>query len=302
MAIKFANNATTTLASGIVSSDTTITVAGSSGGLFPSAGSGDYFYATLVNSANDIEIVKVTARSGDVMTVVRGQDGTIALDWIGGDRFELRLPARALVDISLGTNITDLDGVQIGLSEPENASFLDVEVESLTISGLATGTTPALGDSSTKLATTAFVNQNSSMPTGCIVLWSGSVVSIPSGWYLCNGSNGTPDLRNRFVVGAGSTYAVAATGGSADAIVVSHTHTFNATTSGVGDHTHSLFGSSSGTTGTGAFENRVPSGSRTSGAAGAHDHTVSGTTDSQGAAGTNANLPPYYALAYIMKG
>lgn len=302
MAIKFANNATTTLASGIISSDTTITVAGSSGGLFPAAGSGDYFYATLVNSANDIEIVKVTARSGDVMTVVRGQDGTVALDWIGGDRFELRITARALVDISLGTNITDLDGVQIGQSEPENATFLDVEVESLTISGLAIGTTPGLGDSSTKLATTAFVHQNSSMPAGCIVLWSGSVVSIPSGWYLCNGSNGTPDLRNRFVVGAGSTYAVGATGGSADAITVSHTHTFNATTSGVGDHTHSLFGSSSGTTGTGAFENRVPSGSRTSGAAGAHDHTVSGTTDSQGASGTNANLPPYYALAYIMKG
>lgn len=164
MAIKFANNATTTLASGIVSTDTTITVAGSSGGLFPSAGSEDYFYATLVNSANDIEIVKVTARSGDVMTVLRGQDGTVALDWIGGDRFELRLTARALVDIALGVNITDLDGVEIGQADPQNADFLDVnaqsiQVASLNISGTSSAVTPSAGDNSTKLATTAYVDR-----------------------------------------------------------------------------------------------------------------------------------------------
>jgi len=173
----------------------------------------------------------------------------------------------------------------------------------LSVAGTATGVTPTTGDNSTKFATTAFVNAalSGGIPSGAILLWNGSVASIPAGWYLCNGSNGTPDLRSRFVVGAGSTYAVAATGGSANAVLVSHSHTFSATTSGVDDHTHSLFGSSTSTSGTGAFENRVPSGSRTSGAAGAHDHTVSGTTDSQGSSATNANLPPYYALCYIMK-
>jgi hypothetical protein len=65
-------------------------------------------------------------------------------------------------------------------------------------------------------------NGASALPTmqaafisGMIILWSGSVVSIPAGWLLCNGASSTPDLRDRFVVGAGSTYAVDATGGSA---------------------------------------------------------------------------------------
>jgi hypothetical protein len=142
------------------------------------------------------------------------------------------------------------------------------------------------------------------IPSGGIIIWSGSVASIPSGWFLCNGSNGTPDLRDRFVVGAGSTYAVAATGGSANAITVSHTHTFSATTNTVGNHTHGVprvGNAGSGTHGffgvydRTAFDNVITTG------AGAHDHSVSGTTASTGSSGTNANLPPYYALAYIMK-
>lgn len=145
----------------------------------------------------------------------------------------------------------------------------------------------------------------SGFPSGGIIMWSGSVASIPSGWYLCNGANGTPDLRNRFVVGAGSTYAVDATGGSANAIVVSHTHTFSATTSTIGNHAHTLTGSS-GTGGVGNQTTIVTDGPFTtntwnSGSAGSHSHTVSGTTASSGSSGTNANLPPYYALAFIMK-
>jgi hypothetical protein len=141
--------------------------------------------------------------------------------------------------------------------------------------------------------------------TGMIMLWSGSIASVPSGWALCNGSNGTPDLRNRFVVGAGSTYAVDATGGSADAIVVSHTHTFSATTSTAGDHQHAYYWGTSrlGTTGYPYTDVQAVSAtfSPSTSTAGAHNHTVSGTTASSGSSGTNANLPPYYALAYIMK-
>jgi len=140
---------------------------------------------------------------------------------------------------------------------------------------------------------------------GMIMLWSGSVVSIPEGWALCNGSNGTPDLRNRFIVGAGSTYNVAATGGSADAITVSHTHTFSATTASDGAHTHTLLSKTEATAGGGQVPRYSGDGSITNNeaiqSAGAHTHTVSGTTASTGSSGTNANLPPYYALAYIMK-
>jgi hypothetical protein len=137
---------------------------------------------------------------------------------------------------------------------------------------------------------------------GMIMLWSGSSATIPSGWLLCNGLNGTPDLRNRFVVGATSTYAVGATGGSANAIVVAHTHT--GTTSTNGNHTHSadLFrsnGSIDGSGKFGAFTDNNARGTADTNVAGAHNHSF--TTDSTGSSGTNANLPPYYALCYIQK-
>jgi hypothetical protein len=185
----------------------------------------------------------------------------------------------------------------------------------LTVTGTATGSTPSVSDDSTKFATTAFVRDI--IPSGVIVMWSGSIATIPSGWYLCDGNNSTPDLRNRFIVGAGSTYSVAGTGGSADAIVVSHTHT----TDSQGNHTH-FVAANDGNTGapypntsvtnsnyvsSNAFSNNSESyildgtgGTASIGltnTAGAHTHTISTT----GSSGTNANLPPYYALAYIMK-
>jgi len=139
-----------------------------------------------------------------------------------------------------------------------------------------------------------------SLPTGCILLWSGSIGSIPSGFALCNGLNGTPDLRNRFIVGAGSTYSVDATGGSADAIVVSHTHTATSVVTDPG-HTHGAnYVGSVNTTGTPGGASPVPTTlalipTVTTGI------TVATTNASTGTSGTNANLPPYYALCYIMK-
>jgi hypothetical protein len=144
---------------------------------------------------------------------------------------------------------------------------------------------------------------------GMIMLWSGSSASIPSGWLLCDGSSSTPDLRNRFVVGAGSTYAVGATGGSANAITVAHTHTGTTTTASL-TGTLGQQGDRAGIqSASGIFSG---SGSTRYAAVGegggvpititldaSHNHTF--TTDSTGSSGTNANLPPYYALCYIMK-
>jgi hypothetical protein len=137
---------------------------------------------------------------------------------------------------------------------------------------------------------------------GMIMLWSGSSASIPSGWLLCNGSNSTPDLRNRFVVGAGSTYAVGATGGSADAIVVSHNHTATSTVTDNG-HSHTVR-SYGGAFGSGVANNGTDNGPYdVTGAAltATTGITVATTVASAGSSGTNANLPPYYALCYIMK-
>jgi hypothetical protein len=99
MVMKFTNNATTTLASNITSSATSLTVSASTGSLFPTLGGSDYFYCTLANTNGAIEIVKVTARSTDTFTITRGQDGTSGQAWNSGDKVELRLVAASLNDI-----------------------------------------------------------------------------------------------------------------------------------------------------------------------------------------------------------
>jgi len=157
--------------------------------------------------------------------------------------------------------------------------------------GTPTAPTAAAGTNTTQIATTAFVLSNG-VPTGAIIMWSGSIASIPSGWLLCNGSSGTPDLRDRFVVGAGSTYAVAATGGSANAVVVSHTHTITDPTH---SHLESYFSATGGGYGLQAGPNEFAATKQTGVSA------TGITIDTAGVSGTNANLPPYYALAYIMK-
>jgi hypothetical protein len=140
------------------------------------------------------------------------------------------------------------------------------------------------------------------IPTGMINLWYGAIGSVPTGWYLCDGANGTPDLRDRFVVGAGSTYSVAAVGGATDAIVVSHTHTATSTST-VTDpgHKHTVGGSGYGLasgSNAGAWYNST---SDTSTAVTGVTVSTTTTNASAGVSGTNANLPPYYALAYVMK-
>lgn len=162
--------------------------------------------------------------------------------------------------------------------------------------GTPTVPTAPAGTNTTQAASTAFVLVNG-VPSGAILLWSGSVLSIPSGWFLCDGTNGTPNLTNRFLVGAGGTYSVGATGGSADAIVVSHTHTTTVTDPG---HAHALpltppYPGTGGNTGAGL----VPQGSGLTSSSASTGITVANSTT--GSSGTNANLPPYYALCYIMK-
>ena len=134
------------------------------------------------------------------------------------------------------------------------------------------------------------------IPSGLISMWSGTLDTIPLGWFLCDGTNGTPDLRDRFVIGAGSTYDVGVTGGSKDAIVVAHTHTGTAASAGA--HTHTVSGTSS-VGASGYSESGFTRSTATTSSAGAHTHSL--TINSTGSSGTNANLPPYYALAYIMK-
>jgi microcystin-dependent protein len=171
------------------------------------------------------------------------------------------------------------------------------------LAGVVTAPTAANGIANTQVATTAFVQNslaNSSLvPSGVILLWSGSVASIPAGWLLCDGTNGTPDLRDRFVVGAGSAYNPGVTGGSANAIVVSHTHTASSVVTDPG-HNHT-YNAPSGFTDEGFSGSAVESIVVSNTGNAVTGITVATTVASTGSSGTNANLPPYYALAYIMK-
>ena len=165
----------------------------------------------------------------------------------------------------------------------------------------ATATTQSANDNSTKVATTAYVATaiSAGIPSGGIIIWSGSSSAIPSGWYLCNGSNSTPDLRNRFIVGAGSTYGVGSTGGSADAITVSHTHSVSDS-----GHNHGLqkLGSAQAGSDNGGAPISAATGYSTSRNLSPTENANTGISiQSTGSSGTNANLPPYYALCYIMK-
>jgi len=169
------------------------------------------------------------------------------------------------------------------------------------LTGTPTAPTATAGTNTTQIATTAFttsaINALVTVPSGLISLWSGSVASIPSGWVLCDGNNNTPDLRNRFVVGAGSTYAVDATGGSANAVVVSHTHSL--TDPG---HKHNIQAKGSNYINTAAVESADNNTGNVVTATTAIQTATTGITiASAGESGTNKNLPPYYALAYIMK-
>jgi hypothetical protein len=144
-----------------------------------------------------------------------------------------------------------------------------------------------------------------SVPSGCILIWSGSVGSIPSGFVICDGTNGTPDLRNSFILGAGNTYTVGQTGGSANSIVVAHTHTATSTVTDPGHlHTYSVPSPEAngqgggGTSGQTLMQNPPPSGNTGTSTTGI---TVATTNASTGSSGSGANMPPYYALCYIMK-
>jgi hypothetical protein len=169
------------------------------------------------------------------------------------------------------------------------------------------------------------------IPLGGIIMWSGAISEIPSGWALCNGLNGTPDLRNRFIVGSsvdsgGSskttiTGSETTTGGNKNSIVPYHNHSSDSNGShnheafivGDGAHNHTIafsdkgfaegvWGDADNLNGTGQSVN-IGGGGHTHGIlmgdAGAHSHSISyaGTTGNE----VNANLPPYYALALIMR-
>jgi hypothetical protein len=117
MAVLYTNNASTALASGINNSVTSLSVSSGTGALFPNPSNPDIFYATLTDSSGNVEIVRVTARSTDTFTIVRGQDGTSARSWSAGALVELRVTKAMLDDLKV-----DVRTVLLGLANTFTAS------------------------------------------------------------------------------------------------------------------------------------------------------------------------------------
>ena len=253
---------------------------------------------------------------------------------LGSPRILLSTGTGSQKDVVSSSNLTYNTNTQVITGRISSIDNHDTDALSEGSSNLyhttarARSSVSASGDLSYNSSTGVFsVNVPSAFQIGMIVLWSGSTASIPSGFALCNGQtvngNTTPNLTDRFVVGAGAGYGVGASGGSANATLVQHSHTIN-------QHTHSFSATSSENTHSHSAEidgyKVVATGPRGFGFIGlggpggypggypdlddhAHTHTVSGTsgnpsdrgTDQQGSSSSNANLPPYYALCYIMK-
>jgi hypothetical protein len=232
-----------------------------------------------------------------------------------------------MANYTKATNFTAKDGLPTGnsgkivkgaeidteLTAVASAISSKADINSPALTGTPTAPTASAATNTTQIATTAFVLANS-IPSGLISMWSGSIASIPTGWVLCNGSNSTPDLRNRFIIGAHTDSAGVAyttvtgsnttTGGTKDAIVVSHTHTATSTVTDSG-HVHAMtrhLGSLGGNNTAYVGDDSGAGGASSQDTASATTGiTVATTNASTGSSGTDQNLPPYYALAFIMK-
>jgi hypothetical protein len=271
--------------------------------------------------------IQVIGSSGTGVVIPNGATTSIYCD--GTNFLPLNTGAAGNFSVSGNLSVTGTTSLTGALSASTATFSGAISSVSPTFTGTPTAPTAAAGNNTTQIATTAFVQTNG-FPAGGIAMWSGSIASIPSGWFLCNGSNGTPDLRDRFIVGAGSTYAVAATGGSA---TVTPAGTIGGSVGGTSlteaqmpRHYHQMrgpnnisapqndqgasysFGVYGGGTpddaaqqyGTFSAGSGAASGGTTTGTANgnSHDHSAGSLSFS----GTSAtNLPPYYALAYIMK-
>ncbi|AEZ50878.1 tail fiber protein [Burkholderia phage DC1] len=289
MALKLSNNGVGFLAAALAANGDTIALQPGQGEAFPVLAAGDWCPGTLVNAAGHVEIVRVTARSDDTFTVLRAQEGTQALPFVPGDRFEHRLTA----------------GTLTAMFNALTAAIKQIR--------------PRVGD---------------------IKVWRGAIADIAAvhgpGWQLADGTNGTTDLRDRFIVGAGTSYAPGTTGGANTVVLAAtqmpaHNHAVSdpGHAHGVSDpsHAHSVYDPGHahntysnyynlGAQGSGTVTPYNGSGQVVSGGAVLTGYTGIGiygaytgiaiqgaytgvSTQNAGGGAAHENRPPYYALAFI---
>jgi hypothetical protein len=328
------NNASSTMASGITNVATQVTVQAGQGALFPSPSAGQYSVITLEDVSGNIEIVQCTGRTGDTLTIVRAQESTTGLAFASGSRVENRITAGVLAALLQKTSDTLADTTISGIvTMGGGGSIRGGELVGTAMRGTAGDTSnqifvpaspgnPYIGPSSTnpiltKNNLTANLPSGTSLVvTGCIFFWNGTTGTIPSGYVLCDGINpGTPNLLDKMIMGAGSTYPVTTTGGSTSTTTAlangaaATTGSYVLTTADIPSHSHKVFTRTGSINGAGGGTSLYSIGhdsngggtdnggaSETSGGAGGHSHTIGSVSHQH-----TYTLPPYRAVVPIMR-
>ena len=331
MALKITNNATGLLASNINSSVTTLSLASSAGSLFPSLGAGEWCPVVVVDGSGNREIMRCTGRSGDVLTVVRGQEGTSARSFNAGARVDARLTAAALAEFALADEVND-------------ALDLKADLDSPGLTGTPTAPTPSVSDNSEKIATTKFVVDYVPIKIGTVLeydgtdlpprfLWAnGAAVSRTTyaAYFAVVGTRHGPgdgsttfnvlDRRGRVGIGkddmGGVTSAgrITSAGSGIDGVTLGATggaEAITLTTAQIPAHVHNLATTSAGAH-THTYEKATPGASPVfiqtggnhgtitvnTGSSGAHTHPI--TETSVGGGGAHPNVPPGVVCNYII--
>jgi microcystin-dependent protein len=267
-------------------------------------------WGTILNTVLDLVDDSVTGRQ--TVNISTGSDITLTTNNGASDE------ARNMCLYLSGTPTADINVIipavpKMYVVELNISGSYTVTVKTSSGTGIAFKTNPV---ASTHMVWCNGTNvKEISEPQGKIGLFSGAVADIPAGYVLCNGTNNTPDLRDKFVIGAGSTYNPDATGGSLSALTTStvgnHSHGGNTashvlTVAEIPSHTHGIHGWG-GSASTGEYvratspdaTERVLNNTQATGSGGGHSHGIS--SDGSHSHTVTPSLPPYYALAYIMR-
>jgi len=270
---------------------------------------------TIFNNTTGGYAITIGAPTGTAVTIPSGVTATVFTD--GANFYSAQTGSAGSFTVNgtlTATGLTDTGNMSIGGTLAVTGAT--------TFTGIPSGPTAAAGTNTTQLATTAFVLANGA-PTGGLIMWS--TASAPTGWLLCDGSAvsrstysalfsvvsttfgvgdstttfNVPNYTNRMPYGT----TIGTTGGSADAVVVTHTHT---ATSTVTDPTHAhtannfiVFTGSGQTYGAGGGKMNNNTGTLTEAAT--TGITVATSNANAGVSGTNANLPPYLGINFIIK-
>lgn len=345
MAELYSNGASSLLATNIATTDTVFQVENGYGSAFPNPTGGDYARLVVERTDGLFEIVYLTARVGDLLTVTRAQEGTTALAYTSGlARVEHRVTKGMLEAFMPKTGGTFTGAVNFSSQSVTNATLTGSTMTGGRLIGTtvrasddsaanqfvvpAGGGTPTVGGQGVWHA--GNLNMTALFPVGMVMMWYGAAGSVPSGWHVCDGTSGTPDLRDRFVVGAGTTYSLSATGGATTATATSstdgsHTHTVGDTAlteAQIAPHNHRIYAvensSSSNADGwllsaamgipgenVGGFAYRDTNQAGTqlledSGSGATHTHSLTSDGNHTHSV-TVSTMSPYYALYFIMK-